>query len=364
VKPRSRLVAPHIEQLPIYVPGKPAEELERELGISGAVKLASNENPLGPSSLVQEAVRAAAGALHRYPDDNAFALRNKLAELNRVSQDEVCLGHGSNELIDLIVRAFAQPGEHAIVGTPSFTCYRLQLQAANVPFTELPLREELYWDLREVLERVRPETKLIFIDNPGNPTSTHIPAPALRAFLREVSPDVLVVIDEAYGEFVSAPDFASAATMRDLRERLLITRTFSKAYGLAGLRLGYAIGPAQLLSYMKRVGVPFNANALAQVAALAALEDQEHLARVQALNHGERARVSAALGRLGLAVAPSQTNFLCVALDRPANPVYEALLRAGVIVRAFDTRLRISIGLPDENDRLLEVLPGVLAQTR
>ena len=413
-----RLVAPHIEKLTPYVPGKPAQELERELGISGAVKLASNECPLGPSPLVLDAVRAAAAALHRYPDDDAYALRQRLAERHGVHADEICLGHGSNQLIDLIARAFATPEEHAVLGHPSFSCYRLQLSAANVPFSEVPMRaadisepalrggskfdisepalrggskvdisepalrggskvdisepalrggsKGLFWDLPRVLAAVRPETKLVFLDNPGNPISTHIPGGELRAFLRELPENVVAVVDEAYVDFVTASDYASALELRRERERLLILRTFSKAYGLAGLRLGYAIGPAVLLSYMKRVGVPFSANSLAQVAALAALQDRAHLERCVTLNATERARLTEGLTKLGLAVAPSQTNFVCVHVERPAALVYEALLQVGVIVRPFgpplDRHLRISVGLPEENDRLLALLPGVLAK--
>jgi histidinol-phosphate aminotransferase len=358
------LVAAHIESLSPYVPGKPADELERELGIVGAVKLASNESALGPSVQVVEAVRAAAAALHVYPDDVSAALRTKLAELHGVHSTELAFGHGSNELIDLIVRAFATPDEHAVIGVPSFACYGLSLHAANIPTSTVPLRAGLFWDLHAVRKALRPETKLVFLDNPCNPTSTHIPALGLRAFLAELPESVIAVVDEAYFEFADAPDYQSALGMRDVRERLLVLRTFSKAYGLAALRVGYAIGNATLISYLQRVRVPFNVNTLAQVAALAALEDSAHLRRCVALNSAERARVSRALEGLGLAVAPSQTNFLCVQLDRPAGTVYDALLRGGVIVRPFGPplhrHLRISIGLPADNDRLLATLPAVL----
>lgn len=358
------LVAAHIESLTPYIPGKPAEELERELGITGAVKLASNESALGPSPRALDAVRAALAASHRYPDDEAHALRSRLAALHGIEVAELCLGHGSNELIDLSVRAFATPSEHAVIGVPSFSCYGLSLHAANIPTTAVPMRDGLFWDLGRVREAVRPETKLVYLDNPGNPTSTHIAAPALRTFLRELPASVIAVVDEAYFEFGTAADYESALHMRELRERLLVLRTFSKAYGLAGLRLGYAIGKPELISYIQRVRVPFNASTAAQAAALAALDDVAHLRRCIELNASERTRVTRALENLGLRVAPSQTNFVCVHVDRPAKSVYDALLRAGVIVRPFgpplDRHLRISIGLPVENDRLLEVLPTVL----
>jgi histidinol-phosphate aminotransferase len=360
------LVAPHIASLTPYVPGKPAEELERELGISNAVKLASNESAIGPSPRVVEAVRAAASALHRYPDDAAHVLRRRIARLHTIAVNEIALGHGSNELIDLCVRAFAIPSEHAVIGAPSFACYGLSLQAANIPTSVVPLRDGLFWDLDAVRAALRPQTKLVFVDNPGNPTSTHIAGPRLRGFLSELPADVVAVVDEAYGDFADAADYESALRMRDTRERLVILRTFSKAYGLAGLRLGYAVGNADLISYLQRVRVPFNANALAQAAATAALDDAAHFQRGVALNATERTRMSAALAELGLVVAPSQTNFLCVHVNRAAGAVYNALLQAGVIVRPFGPplhrHLRISVGLPAENDRLLAVLPGVLQQ--
>jgi histidinol-phosphate aminotransferase len=360
------LVAPHIEAIQPYVPGKRAEDLERDLGISGAVKLASNENPHGPSPRAMEAAAAAAAGMHMYPDDQAFELRQRIAALYGVATQEVGLGHGSNELIDLCVRTFATPRDHVIVGDPSFSCYALCAAAANVPTTVVPLRDSLFWDLRAVRAAIRPETKLIFLDQPGNPSSTHISAADLEAFLRDVPPDVIIVVDEAYAEFAVAPDFASAVGMRALRERLVVLRTFSKAYGLAAMRLGYAIATPEIISYLMRVKVPFNANSMAQAAALAALDDREYLQHSVAHNTSERARVTAALEALGLPVAPSQTNFVCVYVDRPAAQAYQALLRAGVIVRPFGPplhrHLRISIGLAHENDRMLATLPRVLAE--
>jgi histidinol-phosphate aminotransferase len=363
VKP---LVASHIESIQPYVPGKPVEQLERELGITGAVKLASNENPLGASPHVLEAIRAAASGVHRYPDDDAHELRQRLSAFHQVAPNEIGFGHGSNELIDLTVRTFATSAEHAVVGVPSFSCYSLSLAAANIPTTSVPLRDGLFWDLDAVRAALRPETKLVFLDNPGNPTSTHIPGAALRTFLSELPADIIAVVDEAYIDYATAADYVSAMTMRGLRERLMILRTFSKAYGLAALRLGYAIAPAELIAYMLRVRVPFSASTLAQVAAVAALADRAHLQRGMDLNASERARMTAALEKLGLTVAPSQTNFVCVFVDRPATQVYQALLRSGVIVRPFGPplhrHLRISVGLPAENDRFLAVLPEVLAQ--
>lgn len=366
MQPSRPLVASHVASVQQYTPGKPPEELERELGIANAVKLASNENPLGPSPAVVRAVQAAAEQAHRYADDRSHELRMELARRLGVAPDELAFGHGSNELIDLSVRAFATPAEHAVIGAPSFSCYGISLRAAGIPTTVVPLRGHVFWDLDAIAAAVRPETKLVYLDNPNNPTSTHVPAPALEKFLRALDPNVIVVIDEAYLHYADAPDFASALTLRSTRERLIVLRTFSKAYALASLRLGYAISRPEIVQCFDKVRVPFNANGLAQAGALAALRDEAHLARGVALNATERARLTAAFGELGLEVAPSQTNFLLVRIDRPAQAVFEALLREGVIVRPFgpplDRHLRISVGLPDENDRLLAVLPGVLAR--
>jgi len=352
-----RLVPPYIERLVAYVPGKPVEELERELGIKNAVKLASNENPMGASPKVLAAIAELGPTLGRYPDAAAFALREALAAHHDVPMDEIVVGNGSNELIDMACRTFVGPGDHAVIGNPSFVCYRLGLLAANVDFTEVTLRDNLSWDIDAMLAAVRPETRLLFLANPNNPTGAHVSATDLARLLRELPERVVAVIDEAYLEFADAPDFASALTMRALHERLLVLRTFSKAYGIAALRVGYGIGTRPIVDFLNRVRAPFNTNSLAQIAARAALEDQAHVERYVALNRTERARVSAELTTLGYVVAPSQANFVLVDFAAPGKDVYEKLLRKGVIVRPLPPPLtnwlRITIGLPDENTRLL-----------
>ncbi len=352
-----RLVPPYIERLVPYVPGKPVEELERELGVKNALKLASNENPMGASPRVIEALSKLGPTLGRYPDAATHALREALAAHHGLPMDDFVVGNGSNELIDLVCRTFAAPGEHAVLGNPSFVCYRLGLLAANVDFTEVTLRDNLSWDVDAMLAAVRPETRLLFLANPNNPTGAHLSVSELTRLLSALPPRVLAVLDEAYVEFADAPDFASALTLRGLRERLLVLRTFSKAYGLAGARVGYGIGTPAIVDYLNRVRAPFNTNALGQVAARVALDDQEHVARYVAMNRNERARMSAALAALGYAVAPSQANFVLVNFAAPGREVYERLLRKGVIVRPMPppiaSWLRISIGLPEENDRLL-----------
>ena len=351
------LVPDYIERLIPYKPGKPVEELERELGIRGAVKMASNENPVGPSPKVIEAVQQAALGMHRYPDGAAYALRADLAAHHGVTMDEVVTGNGSNELIDLICRTFAGPADHAVFGKPSFVCYWLGCTAANVPFTEVPLRDDLAWDVDALLAAVQPETRILFLANPNNPTGAHVGRAELSRLLRELPPQVLAVVDEAYVEFPDAEDYVTALELRDLRERLLVLRTFSKAYGLSGLRVGYAIGPGALVSYLHRVRAPFNVNALAQQAARVALTDPEHVVAYVRMNGEQRAWLTEQLGALGLRVAPSQANFVLVDFGRPGPEVYDALLRQGVIVRPMpppiDTWQRVTVGLPEENARLL-----------
>lgn len=358
------LAPAHLLAVQPYVPGKPAEELERELGIASALKLASNESPLGPSPRAVEAMQRAAANVHRYPDDHAHALRSRLADLHGVDPGEIVFGHGSNELIDLITRIFASPADHAVIGVPSFLCYDLCLQVANVPVTRVPLREHVHWEVDRLIDAVQPGTRLLFLDNPNNPTGGYVGRRELERLLSEVHEDVLVVVDEAYFHYVDAADYVSALQLRELRPRLMVLRTFSKAHGLAGARAGYAIGPPVLCDVIQRVRVPFNLSSVAQAGALASLDDSAHIAAAVELNTRERTRLAKAAEGLGLSVAPSQANFLCVDFGRPAASIYQALLEAGVIVRPLGPPMehyaRISVGLDVENDRLLSALSRAL----
>ncbi len=356
------LVTPTIESLSPYEPGKPVEELARELGISDAIKLASNENPLGPSPLAMEAVRRALIDAHRYPDAAAYRLREKLAQVHGVRMEELLQGNGSNELIELAIRTFCTREDHVVFAEPAFVMYKLGCLAHGVPFTAVPLRDWTH-DLAAMHEAVTPQTRLLFIANPNNPTGTYVGRSAIVRLLHELPPEILVVVDEAYIQYVEADDYPDCLTLRDVRERLLVLRTFSKIYGLAAMRVGYAVGPAKLIDYMNRVRAPFNVNALGQAAAIAALDDHEHVAKSRASNSRERARLSAALVELGLQIAPSQANFVFVDAARPGRELYDKLLRKGVIVRPLGTTsfLRITVGTPAENDRLLAALSEVLA---
>lgn len=354
------LVSPGIESLRPYEAGKPIAELARELGIGDAIKLASNENPLGPSPRALDAVRAALGESHRYPDAATHDLRARLAEHLGVPASEILPGNGSNELIELLIRTFTTAHDHVVFAEPSFVVYRLAAVAHGVPFTAVPLRDQTH-DLDALAAAVRPETKLLFVANPNNPTGTYVGRAALERFLRAVPSEVIVALDEAYFEYADAADYPDSLQLRGARDRLVVLRTFSKAYGLAALRVGYAVGPAPLIDYLNRVRAPFNVGTLGQVAAIAALSDVEHLDRSRRTNSEQRVRLADALRELGFDVTPSQANFLWVDLHRPGREVYELLLRRGVIVRPMGAggHVRITVGTPAENDRLLAALREV-----
>ncbi len=356
------IVGEHVETLKPYQPGKPIEELERELGISGSIKLASNENPLGPSPA---AIREAAGRVHFYPDGGTYALREGLAAKHGVEMDEILVGNGSNEVLTLLARTFGTGG-NAVISAYSFIAYRLVLQAANVPVKEIPTTDEFIQDLALMAKACNAETKLVFLANPNNPTGVYSSGEAMRDFLQRVPEHVIVVVDEAYFEYALADDYESALEMRDVRDRLVVTRTFSKCYGLAGLRVGYGIAPPPLVNYLNRVREPFNSNLVGQAAALAALDDTEHLGRSVQANEEGRALLEAGLQTLGLRWIPSQTNFLLVRMPKSGQAVYDAMLREGVIVRpvggyGLPEWIRITIGTPEQTQRCVDALSTVLS---
>ncbi len=358
----NRLVTPNIEELRPYQGGKPVEELSREQGITDVVKLASNENPLGPSPRALDAAAKALAEVHRYPDGAAFRLRSAIADFHGVTLDEVLHGNGSNELIELLIRTFTTSEHHVVFGQPAFSMYRVAVMAHNVPFTAVPTTAELVHDLDAMLAAIRPNTRLVLLDNPNNPTGTFVGRAALERFLRAVPEDVIVALDEAYFEYADAEDYPDGLELRHLRERLVVLRTFSKAYGLAGLRIGYGIGPAQLVNYMNRLRAPFNVGVPSQEAAIAALADVTHLQAAVSLNKEQRALVAAELEERGYVVTPSQANFLLVDFQEPASELYERLLTQGVIVRPIPglvTSLRVTLGTAAQNRRFLEALDAV-----
>ena len=359
----SQLVSPSIESLLPYEGGKPVEELAREFGITDAIKLASNENPLGPSPKALAAARAVLNDVHRYPDANAFRLRERIAAEHGVPMADIIQGNGSNELLDLAVRTFCTSEHHIVFAEPAFVVYRIAALAHGVPFTAVPVRD-LTHDLEAMLAAITPRTRLVFIGNPNNPKNTYVNLDSLRRFLRAVPPEVIVLVDEAYIEYTTAADFPDCMLLRGERERLIICRTFSKIHGLAGLRVGYGVTTAELVGYMNRIRAPFNVGNLGQAAAIAALDDTEHVRQSQELNRNERERVSARLKAMGLVVTPSQANFYLVDVKQSGRAIYDALLRKGVIVRPFGSlpnSVRVTVGKPAENDRFLSALGEVLA---
>jgi histidinol-phosphate aminotransferase len=352
-----------IRELRPYPPGKPIEEVEREYGVRNSVKLASNENSLGPSPRAIEALRASAAEVHIYPDGGAFYLRDALAAKLGVPPDWLLFGNGSNELIELAVRAFLFEGDEAVVAEHAFVIYQMSVQAQGGRSRIVPAREFGH-DLDAMAAAVTPATRMVFLANPNNPTGTMFGESEWRRFLDATPPQTIVVMDEAYAEYVDDPSYPdSIATLREERP-IIVLRTFSKIYGLAGLRIGYAVARPEVLDLMNRLRAPFNVNLLAQRAALAALDDDEHLERTRSMNRDGMRQLESGLAALGLDWVPSRANFLLVRVGEVAR-INEELLRRGVIVRPVGVyglphHLRVTIGTADENRRFLSALGEVL----
>ena len=352
-----------IRSLAPYPPGKPIEELEREYGVFDSIKLASNENPLGPSPKALAAIQEALGNLHRYPDGSCFYLKRAVAKRLGVSPEALILGNGSNEIIELAVRTFMQRGDEAVMADQAFVIYRLVVQAAGGISRLAPLRNYTH-DLEAIAEAITPATRMVFLANPNNPTGTIFFRRDWEEFLTALPPQVIVVMDEAYREFVEDPEYPDSLAAHG-PDRLLITlRTFSKVYGLAGLRIGFGVAHPELVEVMNRVRQPFNVGNLAQVGALAALDDHEHVRRTQECNREGLAFLRRECQRLGLEYVPSWANFLMVRVGNGPR-IYEALLRQGVIVRpmgvyGFPEHVRVTVGTPAENARFVRTLEEVL----
>ncbi|MBK1703791.1 histidinol-phosphate transaminase [Halochromatium glycolicum] len=362
--PFLNLAAAQIAGLRPYVPGKPISELERELGIVDPVKLASNENPLGCGEAARAAYRAEAAELGRYPDGGAFALRAAIAAHHAIAPEQITVGNGSNDVLDLVARVFLHPGRESLFSEHAFAVYPLATAAVGATARVAPARDHGH-DLDAMGALVNERTGVVWIANPNNPTGTWVAAEPLRAFLSALPDHCMAVVDEAYFEYVGQDDYPDTSLWLDQFPNLIVTRTFAKVHGLAALRVGYGLSHPDVAELLNRVRHPFNVNAPAQAAAIAALGDQEHVARSVAHNRREMERVSAELTSLGLSYIPSVGNFVTVDLDRPAGPVDQALLREGVICRpvanyGLPTHLRISIGLETENDRMLAALARVL----
>jgi histidinol-phosphate aminotransferase len=357
------LIPDYLRGLPVYVPGKPIEEVERELKIQ-AVKLASNENPLGPSPKAMEAARAMLGDSNRYPDGGTHALRKTLAERWGVTPEEIFVALGSSELIDLASRVLLRAGLQGITSIGSYAPFSIAIRASGAELVLVPQRNFAF-DLPAITKAITPKTGVIYLANPNNPTGAAFTGRELREFLERVPDGVLVVLDEAYIHYAVSISLTDSVQSYRERKNLLILRTFSKVYGLAGLRIGYAIGHPALLSAMNKLKTPFNTSGVAQAAALAALDDQEHVKRCIETNARERRRLTDGLVGLGLEPVESEANFVFMEVGPEAKAICEELLREGVIVRplgwmGFPEAIRISVGTAEENEKCLSAMAHVL----
>lgn len=352
-----------------YLPGKPQDELERECGVSGSIKLASNENPWGPSPRAVRAIRSELLNLHRYPDGSCYSLVTALAQKLGVDPAEVILGNGSNEIIDFLVKAFVQEGDEVVTSHPSFLMYQKFVQVRGGTNYVVPLRD-MHHDLLVIREMVSDKTRLIFLDNPNNPTGTTIPPVELYQFLSEIPETVIVVLDEAYIDFADKQQRVDIYSLiRNIAGRcpVVFLRTFSKVYGLAGLRIGYALMAREIASCLQKVRQPFNINQMAQVGALAALGDEEYYERTLSRTREGLDFLSREVERLGCKRCPTQTNFFLIDVRGNADLLYNAMLTKGVIVRSmsaygFDTFIRVTVGTEEENKRFVKTLADCLVE--
>lgn len=359
------LAPDYIRAIAPYQPGKPISDLAREMGLdpSQIVKLASNENPLGASPKAYLAMQDALEDIARYPDGNSFALRDAVCQKFGLKPGQLVFGNGSNDILELAARAFLVPGSEAIYSQHAFAVYALATQAVGAIGIAVPAREFGH-DLDAMIAAIRPKTRIVFIANPNNPTGTMLEKSALLAFLRKVPKQVLVVLDEAYDEYMPAEAKSQSFEWSAEFENLIISRTFSKAYGLAGLRIGYGVASPDVADMMNRVRQPFNVNSVAQAAAVASLNDGDFVERSYALNRAGMLQLTQGFNRLGLSYIPSFGNFVSFRIEN-ANAVYRKLLESGVIVRPIANYempdyLRVSVGLFDENARFLEVLEKIV----
>ncbi len=362
-------IPPHISDIIPYPPGKPIEELEREYGVSGSIKLASNENPFGPSPAAVKAMQAALQNLHRYPDGSCYYLNRALARHLGVAPGQIVLGNGSNEIIEFLVKAFVEEGDEVVTSQPSFLMYQkfVQIRGGRNRVVEL---QDMSHDLDKIVGLVSADTRLIFLDNPNNPTGTLIPENRLLAFLDRVPEHVIVVLDEAYIDFVDQDqgyDTLSLIDEVDNRCGVVLLRTFSKAYGLAGLRVGFGLMSEAIATCLHKVRQPFNVNLVAQQGALAALSDREFYEKTLSLTASGKRYLRQEVERLGCAAYPSQTNFFLIDVRGDATTLYEAMLRLGVIVRSmkaygFANLIRINVGTDQENDRFLAAFEQALKE--
>jgi histidinol-phosphate aminotransferase len=359
----SELTQPQIQAIQPYIPGKPISELQRELGLTHISKLASNENPLGASPKVYAAVEKALKDIARYPDGNAFSLRKTLGEFVGRPMQQIAVGNGSNELLELVGRVFAGPGDEIVYSQYGFAVYPITAQIVGAKGVEVPAKDYGH-DLMAMSAAITDNTKIVYVANPNNPTGTCFDRAEWEAFIASVPSHVLVVLDEAYLEYVDMPDYPNGLDYLADYPNLILSRTFSKAYGLASLRVGYMVANEEIISYINRVRAPFNVNHLAQVAAEAAILDQQFVQSSVELNRQGKQQIIEALADLGIEFIPSQGNFICVKFGEKATEINTKLLHHGVIVRPVGNYglhdfLRVSIGSKSENQHFIDSIRQV-----
>jgi len=347
-----------------YVPGKPIEETKRQLRLKEVIKLASNENPIGPSPKAISAIKKSLSGINRYPDAQGFYLKKRLASFFRLIPENFVLGNGSDELIDVVIKTFMEADENIVTSEGTFLEYEIIAQVNDRKVKKAPLCYFKY-DLGAMLKLVDKKTKLVFIANPNNPTGTYVTKNEVAQFINALPEGVVVVFDEAYDAFIDVDDYPDSLSYLKKRKKIIILRTFSKAYGLAGLRLGYAIAAPELVTYLERIRQPFNVNLLAQVAGLAALEDKDFLSKTRRLTLEGKDFMYRELSRMGLRYVPSVTNFILIDVERNSQEIFKACLKFGVIIRemrqyGLRNFIRVTIGTQKENRRFARILRKVL----
>lgn len=358
-------IRPNVRRMAPYVPGKPIEEVKRELGLTEVVKLASNENPFGPGPKAIAAVTEAAARMHLYPDASGHDLKVKLAAIHGLTPAHVMLGNGSDELIHLLGLIFLSEGDNMVVGNPTFVRYDAAAHLSDIDLRKIPLGSDWRHDLPAMARAVDERTRLIFVANPHNPTGTTVSAQEFEAFRANLPETAVLVLDEAYIEYAEG-DIPNSVDYVRQGARVVALRTFSKAYGLAGIRVGYGLADPEVVDAIDRAREPFDVNLLAQAAALAALDDTDHLAHSVRLNRAGLERIEAVARELGLSTVPSHANFVCIDLGRPAKPVFEALLARGIIIRpgeplGMPTHIRVSVGTPEEIEAFVGAFRAIMA---
>ncbi len=353
-------VSDNIKNIIPYVPGKPLEELERELGITGSIKLASNENPLGPSPKAVAAIKKAMEGLSRYPDGSGYYLSKALSQKYALDLSQVILGNGSNELIELAIRTFVQPGDEVISAEQSFVVYRMVTQAVGGTNVIVPMKDDRH-DLDAMGDRITDKTKIIFIANPNNPTGTMNTKAEMDRLMSRVPDHVIVALDEAYFEYVTHADYPDSLEYLNAGKQVLALRTFSKIYGLAGLRIGYGLTTPPIAEFMNKIRQPFNTNSLGQIGALAALADRKHVERSIASNNEGKQFLYRSFTQMGVSFIKTEANFILFETSFDAKDLYAQLLKTGVIIRPMGgKRLRVTIGLPEENKRFADELQKIV----